>query len=165
MTQKPKIKAHMIPADAYPQMVSKTQAAAMARTLRSHVTAVTGNRVIEDSGETLREAVRAYVEQLENAGLDFEIVSEKAHEIRGFAETAGMFSTGRIADGLCRYFDDVEQAGLTPDTAVVCLHISAISRSARDPDAMSQMSDAVARELANLAGRRLAESRKAPKNS
>ena len=48
----------MIPPDAYPQMVSKAQAAAMARTLRSAVTAVTASRVIEDSGETLRDAVR-----------------------------------------------------------------------------------------------------------
>ncbi len=165
MTQKPKIKPHMIPADAYPQMVSKTAAAAMASKLRSHITAANGSRIIADRAGSLQDAVRAYVEQLENAGLDFDLVSEKAHEIRGFAETAGMFSTGRIADGLCRYFDDVEQAGLMPDTAVVCLHISAIGRAARDPNAASQMSDTVARELAVLAGHKLAESRKAPKNS
>ena len=80
-------KAEVIPPDAYPQMVSKAQAVLMARTLRSHVTAVTATRVIEDSGEILRGAVRAYVEELEEAGMDFELVSEKAHEIRGFAET------------------------------------------------------------------------------
>ena len=162
---KPKIKAQMIPPDAYPQMVSKAQAANMARTLRSNVTAVTASRVIEDSGEALRDAVRNYVAELEEAGMDFEILSDKAHEIRGFAETAGMLSTGRIADGLCRYFDDAEQAGVLPDNAVVALHVSAIGRTARDPDALSQMSDVVARELAMLAGRKLAESRKALKNS
>jgi hypothetical protein len=162
---KPKIKAQMIPPDAYPQMVSKAQAANMARTLRSNVTAVTASRVIEDSGEALRDAVRNYVAELEEAGMDFEILSDKAHEIRGFAETAGMLSTGRIADGLCRYFDDAEQAGVLPDNAVVALHVSAIGRTARDPDALSQMSDVVARELAMLAGRKLAESRKAFKNS
>jgi hypothetical protein len=162
---KPKIKVQMIPADAYPQMVSKAQAATIARTLRSNVTAVTATRVIEDNGEMLRDAVRVYVTELEEAGLDFTILSDKAHEIRGFAETAGMMSTGRIADGLCRYFEDAYQAGVRPDNAVVALHVSAIGRTARDTNAMSQMSDVVARELAMLAGRKLAESRKALKNS
>ena len=160
-----KNKAQVIPPDAYPQMVSKAQAAGMARTLRSHVTAVTANRVIEESGESLREAVRGYVTELEAAGMDFALLSEKAHEIRGFAETAGMMSTGRIADGLCRYFDDADQAGVRPDTAVVALHVSAIGRTARDTNALSQMNDVVARELAMLAGRKLAESRKALKTS
>ena len=44
------------------------------------------------------------------------------------------------------------QAGVPPDTAVVALHVSAIGRTARDPDALSQMNDVVARELAD-AGR------------
>jgi hypothetical protein len=155
----------MIPPDAYPQMVSKVHAAAMARTLRSNVTAVTASRIIEDNGEALRDAVRGYVEELEEAGTDFVLVSEKAHEIRGFAETAGMLSTGRIADGLCRYFDDAEQQGLAPDKAVVALHVSAIGRSARDTDAISHMSDVVAKELAVLAGHKLAESRRLARNS
>ncbi len=162
---KPNIKAQMIPPDAYPQMVSKAHAAVMARTLRSNVTAVTATRVIEDNGEMLRDAVRGYVGELEEAGMDFAILSDKAHEIRGFAETAGMLSTGRIADGLCRYFDEAEQSGVRPDAAVVALHVSAITRTARDTDALSQMNDMVARELAQLAGRKLAESRKAAKNS
>jgi hypothetical protein len=161
MSDKPKMQAQLIPPDAYPQMVSKTQAAAMARTLRSAVSTVTGARVIEDNGEVLRGAVCAYVDQLESAGMNFEIVSDKAHEIRGFAETAGMRSTGRIADGLCRYFDETDQLGVAPDTTVVALHVSAICRTAREPDAMSQMNDMVAKELSLLAGRKLAESRKA----
>lgn len=162
---KPNIKAQLIPPDAYPQMVGKAQAAGMARTLRSNVTAVTATRVIEDNGEMLRDAVQGYVAELEEAGMDFAVLSDKAHEIRGFAETAGMLSTGRIADGLCRYFDDAAQAGVLPDTAVVALHVSAISRTARDTNGLSQMNDMVARELALLAGRKLAESRKALKNS
>jgi hypothetical protein len=160
MTMKNKIEVQVIPPDAYPQMVSKAQAANMARTLRSNVTAVTASRVIEESGESLREAVRAYVAELEGAGMDFDLLSEKAHEIRGFAETAGMMSTGRIADGLCRYFDDADQAGVRPDHAVVALHVSAIGRTARDTGVLSQMNDVVARELALLAGRKLAESRR-----
>ncbi len=152
-------KAEVIPPSAYPQMVSKAQAVLMARTLRSQVTAVTASRVIEDSGEILRDAVRAYVEELEQAGMNFELVSEKAHEIRGFAETAGMLSAGRIADGLCRYFDDADKAGVPADAAVVALHVSAVGRTARDPDALSHMNDVVARELSALAGKKLAEAR------
>lgn len=158
-------KAEVIPPDAYPQMVSKAQAKLMASALRSHVTAVKASRVIEDSGEILREAVRAYVEELEDAGMNFDLVSEKAHEIRGFAETAGMLSTGRIADGLCRYFDDAQQGGVPADKAVVALHVSAIGRTARDPDALSHMNDVVARELSALAGKKLAEARRAARNS
>ena len=164
MPSKTKSTVQMIPPDAYPQMVSKSQAASMSRVLRSHVTAVTATRVIEDNGEALRDAVRAYVEELEAAGTNLDLILEKAHEIRGFAETAGMLSTGRIADGLCHYFDDADQLGIAPDAAVVALHVSAIGRTARNPDALSQMNEMVARELALLAGRKLAESRKA-KNS
>ena len=162
---KNRLKVQMISPDAYPQLVSKAHAALLARTLRSNVTAVTASRVIEDSGEVLRAAVKVYVEELEQAGMDFEVICDKAHEIRGFAETAGMLATGRIADGLCRYFDNADQFGVAPDPAVVSLHISAIIRAARDPSAVTQMSDVVARELAVLTGRKLAESRKALKNS
>ena len=162
---KNKSKAQVIPPEAYPQMVGKAQAANIARTLRSNVSAVTASRVIEENGEALREAVRNYVAELEAAGMDLELLSEKAHEIRGFAETAGMMSTGRIADGLCRYFDDAHQAGVRPDAAVVALHVSAIGRTARDTDMLSHMNDVVAQELAFLAGRKLAESRRALKNS
>ena len=158
-------KVEVIPPAAYPQMVTKAQGLLMSRALRSHVTAVTATRVIEDSGEILRDAVRAYVEELEEAGADFELVSEKAHEIRGFAETAGMISTGRIADGLCHYFDEAHQAGVAPDAAVVALHISAIGRTARNTDALSHMNDMVAKELSALAGKKLAEARRASRNS
>jgi hypothetical protein len=165
MSNKTKSKAQVITPDSYPQMVSKAQAARMSRTLRSHVTAVTAGRALEENSELLRDGVRAYVAELEQAGDDLALVSDKAHEIRGFAETAGMFSTGRIADGLCRYFDDADQFGIAPDKAVVALHVSAIGRAARDPDTVTQMSDVVAKELALLAARKLDEARKALRNS
>jgi hypothetical protein len=76
-----------------------------------------------------------------------------------------MLSTGRIADGLCRYFDDAQQSGVPADKAVVALHISAIGRTARDPDALSHMNDVVARELSALAGKKLTEARRAARNS
>ena len=152
-------KAEMIPPDAYPQMVGKAQARLIARVLRSQATTAAAARVIEENGESLRDAVQGYVEELEKAGMNFERIADRAHDIRGFAETAGLLSTGRIAGGLCRYFDDAQQAGVPPDPVVVGLHVSAIGRAARDPDARSRMTDAVARELSALAGKKLAESR------
>ena len=38
-------------------------------------------------------------------------IFDKVHEIRGFAETAGLVTTGRIADILCRYMDDMQRIG------------------------------------------------------
>jgi hypothetical protein len=160
MSHNKKPKAQFIAPDSYPQMVSKAQAARMSRTLRSHVTAVTASRALEDTSEMLREGVRAYVGELEAAGGDLALISDKAHEIRGFAETAGMFSTGRIADGLCHYFDDAELFGVAPEKAVVALYVSAIGRAARDPDTVTQMSDVVSKELALLAARKLDDARK-----
>jgi hypothetical protein len=150
-------KGQLIPADTYPQMANKVQAAAMSRTLRSAVTIEKAARVIEDAGESLRAAILGYVVELENAGRNNSLLSEKAHEIKGFAETAGLLSTGRIAEGLCRYFEDSEKLGLAPEPAVVSLHVSAIGRAARDQNVASQMSDAVARELAGLVAHKLAE--------
>ena len=49
MTMKNKIKAQVIPPDAYPQMVTKAQAEGITRVLRSNVTAVTASRVIEET--------------------------------------------------------------------------------------------------------------------
>jgi hypothetical protein len=154
MTRK---KGQLIPADAYPQMASRVQAAAMSRSLRSPVMAEKAAQIIENAGESLRAAILGYVVELENAGRDNALLSEKAHEIKGFAETAGLLSTGRIAEGLCRYFEDSERLGLAPDPAVVGLHVSAIGRAARDKSVASQMSDTVAKELAALATHKLAE--------
>ena len=150
-------RAQMIPPDAYPQMVAKSEAAAISRMLKSPDTVVRGSRVIGGSTEGLRGAVRDYVIELEQAGTDLEMISDKAHEIRGFAETAGLSATGRISDGLCRYFDESEQLGVGPDMAIVRLHISAIARAARAEDEVSQMSEVVAKELSTLVNHKLTE--------
>jgi len=165
MTKQAPAEAQFIAPDAYPQMMSKQAAANAMKVLRSAQTAVKAQVAIEAHVPPMRAAILQYVQELEDASGDLRAVFDKAQEIRGFAETAGMLSTGRIADGLCRYFEECEQSSLVPDGAVVNLHVSAISRTARDPDSLSQMSDVVAKELAMLAGRKLAESRKAPKNS
>ncbi len=149
--------AQMIAPDAYPQMVSKAQAQLFSAALRSAATEVKANRVIEDSAETLRGAILSYVEQLENAGHDLAVISDKAHEIKGFADTAGLPATARIADGLCLYLEDCGTAKIVPDGAVVALYVSAVGRSARDSGRETQTSSTVASELAALAARKLAE--------
>jgi hypothetical protein len=150
-------RAQIIPPDAYPQLVAKSEAAKLSRMLKSPDTVVRGSRVIGGSMAGLRGAVRGYVIELEQAGRDVALISDKAHEIRGFAETAGLNATGRIADGLCRYFDESEQLGIGVDVAIVALHVSAIARAARAEDEVSQMSDVVAKELSALVNHKLTE--------
>ena len=154
-------KAQLIPPDDYPQMVSKSDAARMARALRSPDTAARGAKVIQQAGQKLRLAVHDYVRELENAAGNLILVFEKAHELRGFAETAGLRATGRIAGGLCRYFDQMEKLGAVPDKAVIALHVSAIARAAHAKDEAGRMSDAVVKELAALVAHKLAETKAA----
>jgi hypothetical protein len=150
-------KAQMISPDAYPQMVSKGQAKLLSQSLRSAITEVKANRVIEDSAEGLREAVLAYVKELEHAGGNMTVVSDKAHEIKGFADTAGLPATARIAEGLCRYMEESDVLKAAPDAAVVALYVSAVGRSTRNTGAEAQASSTVASELAALAAHKLAE--------
>lgn len=155
-------KKQVIPPDDYPQMVSKSDAAKMARTLRSPEAAARGAHAIRSHGPKLRLAVHDYVRELENAAGDLRLIFEKAHELRGFAETAGLRATGRIAGGLCRYFDEMENLRAQPDKAVIALHVSALARAARAKDEAGRMSDAVVKELAALVAHKLAETKAAP---
>jgi len=148
-----------IPPDAYPQMVSKSDAVKISRVLRSSEAVERGARAIQEASEHLREGVRDYVRELEEAIGDHEITAGKAHEIRGFAETAGLRATGRIANGLCRYFEEMRKFGAQPDPAVITLHVSAIGRAANAEDEASRMSDVVAKELAALVAHKLAETK------
>jgi hypothetical protein len=70
-------------------------------------------------------------------------------------------ATGRIADGLCRYFEEMRKLGAPPDAAIAALHVSAIVRATNAEDEASRMSDVVARELASLVTHKLAETRAA----
>lgn len=152
--------AQFIPPHRYPQMVSQSDAVKMARALKAGETLAQGARAIQDAGNQLREGVRNYVRELEEAIGDHEITFDKAHEIRGFAETVGLKATGRIADGLCRYFEEMAKLHAEPDTAVVALHISAIVRAAQAEDEASRMSDVVAEQLAALVNHKLSETQR-----
>jgi chemotaxis protein histidine kinase CheA len=155
-------KVQLIPPDDYPQMVCKSEAARMVRALRSPEAVARGAQVIQSHGPKLRLAVHDYARELEKAAGDLRRVFEAAHELRGFAETAGLRATGRIASGLCRYFDEMEKRGAVPDPAVIELHVSAIARAAYAKDDAGRISDAVVQELAALVAHKLDEAKAAP---
>jgi hypothetical protein len=154
-----KEKAQIIPPDFYPQIVSKSDAAQVSRTLRANETLARGAKAIQKTVIRLRQGVRDYVRELEEAVGEHKITFEKAHEIRGFAETAGLKATGRISDGLCRYFEEMAKLQADPDANVVALHVSAIARAAHAEDEASRMGDVVAKELVTLVSQRLSEAK------
>jgi hypothetical protein len=143
--------------DAYPQMVSRQGAARALQTLRSAETAVKAQVAMEAAIPSMRAAILQYVDEMEQAGGDIPAVFEKVHEIRGFAETAGLATTGRIAEILYHYRDDMERIGRPLDMTIVALHISAIARAARAEEGDARMGEVVATELAALVARRLSD--------
>ena len=158
----PKIKklangSQFIAPDAYPQMLNKPEAARALLNLRSAETAARAQVAMEAAIPPMRAAILRYVDDMEQGSHDMKKLFATAHEIRGFAETAGMITTGRIAEILCRYMDDVERAGKPLDLTIVALHASAIARAARAEDDDVRMGEKVAAELAALVARRLAE--------
>jgi hypothetical protein len=152
-----KTKSQMIPPDAYPQMMSKQNAALAMKTLRSAQTGVKARVAMEAAVPSMRAAILQYVDELEAVRADMVLVFEKVHEIRGFAETAGLITTGRISEILGRYMDDMLRINKPLDTAIVALHVSAIARAARAEEDNVKMGEVVAAELAALVARRLAD--------
>ena len=158
----PKVKknaagAQIITPDNYPQMMSKPATARALLALRSAETAAKAQVAMEAAIPPMRAAILRYVDEMEAAGRDLKKLFAIAHEIRGFAETAGMITTGRIAEILCRYMDDMERVDKPLDTTIVALHASAIARAARAEEDDVRMGEKVAAELAALVARRLAE--------
>jgi hypothetical protein len=147
---------HLIAPDAYPQMMGEQGAAHALRTLRSAQTAVKAQVAMEAAIPPMRAAILQYVNEMEAAAGDLPIMFEKIHEIRGFAETAGLATAGRIAEILYRYSDDMERMGRPLDMTIVALHVGAIARAARAEEDDAGMGEAVAAELAALVARRLA---------
>lgn len=159
MKKPAKTDAQFIVPDAYPQMMSRQGAAHALQTLRSAQTAEKAQAAMQAAVPPMRAAILQYVGEMEDAGTDMAIVFEKIHEIRGFAETAGLVTTGRIAEILYRYMDDMERVGKPLDAAIVALHVAAIARAARAEKDDVGMGEVVAAELAALVARRLADPR------
>jgi hypothetical protein len=155
--RQPSTAAQFIKAGDYPQMLSKPGTARALSAMRSAETTAKAQIAMEAAVPPMRAAILDYVEEMEAAGNDLKKLFAIAHEIRGFAETAGMITTGRIAEILCRYMDDMERIGKRLDTTIVALHASAIARAARAEEDDVRMGEKVAAELAALVARRLAE--------
>jgi hypothetical protein len=128
------------------------------RTLRSAETAARAQVAMEASIPPMRAAILRYVDEMEQAAGDMKKLFEIAHEIRGFGETAGLITTGRIAEILCRYMDDMTRIGKPFDSTIIALHASAIARAARAEEDDVRMGEVVAAELAALVARRLSGS-------
>jgi hypothetical protein len=148
--------AQYIVPDAYPQMVGRQSVARALQSLRSAQTAAKAQVAMEAAIAPMRAAILQYVKEMEDAAGDLPIMFEKIHEIRGFAETAGLATTGRIADILYRYRDDMEGIGRPLDMTIVTLHVAAIARAARAEEEDAGRGEVVAAELAALVAHRLA---------
>lgn len=149
--------AQIIEPGAYPQILSRPDAARALLALRSAETAAKAQAAMEAAIPPMRAAILDYVAEMEAVAHDMKKLFAIVHEIRGFAETAGMVTTGRIAEILCRYMDDMERAARPLDATIVSLHASAIARAARAEDDDVRMGEKVAAELAALVARRLSE--------
>ena len=94
MKKPPKKQLQIIAPNDYPQALSKPNVARASKTLRSPQTAEKAQAAMEAQVPAMRAAILEYVEELEKAQGDMALIFEKAHEIRGFAETAGLAITG-----------------------------------------------------------------------
>lgn len=142
----------IIPADTYPQMLPRRDAAQFLNALKSkHVKDRVGH-VINAGKHTLSDAVRLASDRLEKLARkgDMEAILAEAYEIRSMAETAGLTASGRIAGGLCLYLNAVARAKTPADPKVVSLHVDAIARAARARDEATRLGTEVASELRTL---------------
>ncbi len=151
--------AQMITPDAYPQMMSRQDGMRAMLSMRSAQTMDKAQAAMDAAVPAMKNAILQYVGELEQADGDMRKIFETVHEIRGFAATAGLVTTGRIAEILCRYMDDMERLGKAADGQLVALHVSAIARAARAEDDDVRLGEEVAAELAALVARKLLTAR------
>ncbi len=137
---------------------SLAEAKSFVSALKSERVKSNAHNAIDVAGDSLRQAVISYVEQLENAAQrkDVKAVFDAAHEIRGLAGMAGMEASGRIANGLCRYLDVLSQNARLADFSVIAVHLGAIARTAKVGEEAARYGEQVARDLAVLVEKRLA---------
>jgi hypothetical protein len=151
--------AELITPDAYPQMMSKQDGARAMQALRSSQTQAKAQVAMAAAVPPMRAAILQYVDELEAAGADQVRIFTLGHEIRGFAATAGLVTTGRISEILCHYMDDMERLKRPADATIVALHVAAIARAARAEEDDVQVGEVVAAELAGLVAKRVAEAK------
>jgi hypothetical protein len=156
--------AQMIAPDAYPQMINKADAARAIAVLKSGHAESRAAAAMQAAVPAMRAVILQYVDDIEDCIDDHPRLFDKVHEIRGFAATAGLVTTGRIADVLCHYMDDMQRLGGVIDPHMVLLHVAAILRAARAEDDDVAMGETVARELAALVARKLVDAQAAARS-
>ncbi len=131
----------------------------LARALRDKGVAQEATQVLASTAESIKTSVLDNIERMEKAAHtdDFAGVYHESHEIRGLAGNGGLAAAARIANELCRYLDAFFEQHRNPEKHVVRLHIGAISRAARAEDDATRLGGTVAKELAQLVDKKLAE--------
>ena len=152
-----KKQGELIQPDAYPQMLNKQNAVRALQTLQSQHVALKARTALKSYEPMLRDAIMDFVESLQEAGTDAALIFAAVHEIRNFAENAKMVTTGKIAEILARYMDEMDRAKKPADPVIVALHVAAIARAAQADDNGEVLGETVATELKALVARRLAE--------
>ncbi len=131
----------------------------LSRALRDKGVVQEATPVLADTSESIKTSVLDNIERMENAARadNFPGVYHESHEIRGLAGNGGLAAAARIANELCRYLDAFFEQHRDPEKHVVRLHMGAISHAARATDDATRLGDTVAKELAQLVDKKLAE--------
>lgn len=154
----PKGEAVTVQPGVYPIM-PVAAAMQLSRALRDKGVAQEATQVLASTADSIKTSVLDNIDRMEQAARadDYAKVYHESHEIRGLAGNAGLSAAARIANELCRYLDALSEIGRQPDKPVVRLHMGAITIAARTEDEATRLGDTVARELAQLVDKKLAE--------
>jgi chemotaxis protein histidine kinase CheA len=157
MSKQPKPAAEIVPVSDYPAMLTPAAAAEFVRLIASPDAKQRVTNAVDLRRDMLGGAVRGYVGDLEKAVADNDMkaIFDIAHEIRGLAGTAGLETSGKIADGLCKYIDAADRLAAPVETPVVALHIDAIARAASAAAEAKTHGARVAAELNTLVTHKL----------
>ena len=152
MSKRDPDKVEMIPADAYPQVLARLDAAQFLTALKSNQVKDRVGHVIKAGKHALSDAVRLAAGRLDGFARDRDMpaVLAEAYEIRSLAETAGLTASGRIAAGLCFYLNAIAKTNTPADPAIVTLHVDAIARAAHARDEATRLGTEVTAQLRAL---------------
>lgn len=162
---KPSGKCIVVQPGAYP-VLPPAAAQAISRRLRDPSAAAAAETALQASAADIRDAVQVHIDRLQAhigrmqaaiAAGDFARIYDEAHEVRGLAGNAGLTASAEIAAILCRYLDALVRADVTPEPAVVQLHLEAVVRAAQTEDEATRLGSTVARVLATLVDKKIAE--------
>ncbi|MEQ8747896.1 hypothetical protein [Pyruvatibacter sp.] len=86
-------------------------------------------------------------------------VFETAHELRGVCGTVGLFIPGGIANALCAYIEELQQARLMPRANIIWLHVSSLKRALNEDTAADTIGTYLIESLRDLRNKELEATR------